>query len=160
MFSGGERIGEAPRVRSNRPADSRRWSPSATRRRAAAPRRGLGVAGPRLWPATSGRRHPAAGRLIPGAMSAYSCRRSDESGFERGATMSRTKPLVTRSRDRAWGATVFAGTRVPVDTMYEYLEAGDTLDEFLRQFPTVTREQAVAVLESARRGTEKTAIPA
>jgi uncharacterized protein (DUF433 family) len=74
--------------------------------------------------------------------------------------MSRTKPLVTRSRDRAWGATVFAGTRVPVDTMYEYLEAGDTLDEFLRQFPTVTREQAVAVLESARRGTEKAAIPA
>ena len=74
--------------------------------------------------------------------------------------MARTKPLVTRSRDRAWGATVFAGTRVPVDTMYEYLEAGDTLDEFLRQFPTVTRGQAVAVLESARRGTVKTAIPA
>ena len=74
--------------------------------------------------------------------------------------MARTKPLVTRSRDRAWGTTVFAGTRVPVDTMFEYLEAGDTLDEFLRQFPTVTREQAVAVLESARRVTEKTAISA
>ena len=74
--------------------------------------------------------------------------------------MARPKPLVTQSRDRAWGAAVFAGTRVPVDAMYEYLEAGDTLDEFLRQFPTVTREQAVAVLESARRGTEKTAIPA
>ena len=55
---------------------------------------------------------------------------------------------------------MFAGTRVPVDTMNEYLEAGDTLDEFLRQFPTVTREQAVAVLESARRVTEKTAISA
>ena len=55
---------------------------------------------------------------------------------------------------------MFAGTRVPVDTMNEYLEAGDTLDDFLRQFPTVTREQAVAVLESARRGTEKTAISA
>lgn len=62
-----------------------------------------------------------------------------------------TKPLVTRSRDRAWGATVFAGTRVPVETLFEYLEAGDTLDEFLRQFPTVTREQAIAVLEAAKR---------
>ena len=74
--------------------------------------------------------------------------------------MARPKPLVTQSRDRAWGATVFAGARVPVDTMYEYLEAGDTLDDFLCQFPTVTREQAVAVLESARRGTETTATPA
>jgi uncharacterized protein (DUF433 family) len=78
----------------------------------------------------------------------------------RGNTMVKTQSLVTRSRDRAWGATVFAGTRVPVDTLFEYLEAGDTLDEFLRQFPTVTRRQAVAVLEAARRRTEETAIPA
>ena len=62
-----------------------------------------------------------------------------------------TKALVTRSQDRAWGATVFAGTRVPVETLFDYLEAGDTLDEFLRQFPTMTREQAVAVLEVAKR---------
>lgn len=62
-----------------------------------------------------------------------------------------TKILVTRSQDRAWGATVFAGTRVPVETLFDYLEAGETLDEFLRQFPTVTREQAVAVLELAKR---------
>jgi len=74
--------------------------------------------------------------------------------------MVKTQSLVTRSRDRAWGATVFAGTRVPVDTLFEYLEAGDTLDEFLRQFPTVTRTQAVAVLEAARQRTEETAIPA
>ena len=58
--------------------------------------------------------------------------------------------LVTRSPDRAWGATVFAGTRVPVDTLFDYLEAGETLDEFLAQFPTVTREQSVAVLEAAK----------
>lgn len=57
------------------------------------------------------------------------------------------KPLVTRSPERAWGATVFAGTRVPVKILFEYLEAGDTLDEFLDQFPTVTRELAIAVLE-------------
>jgi len=43
--------------------------------------------------------------------------------------------------------------------MFEYLEAGDTLDEFLRQFPTVTREQAVAVLESAKQRTGAAAIP-
>ena len=74
--------------------------------------------------------------------------------------MVKTQSLVTRSRDRAWGATVSAGTRVPVDTLFEYLEAGDTLDEFLHQFPTVTRTQAVAVLEAARQRTEETAIPA
>lgn len=45
---------------------------------------------------------------------------------------------------------MFAGTRVPVETLFDYLEAGDTLDEFLTQFPTVAREQAVAVLEEAK----------
>ena len=58
--------------------------------------------------------------------------------------------LVTRSNDRAWGAAVFAGTRVPVETLFDYLEAGETLYEFLRQVPTVSREQAIAVLESAK----------
>jgi len=60
------------------------------------------------------------------------------------------KKVVSRSPGRAWGATVFAGTRVPVEVLFEYLEAGDTLDEFLRQFPTVTRDQAIAVVEEAR----------
>ena len=58
------------------------------------------------------------------------------------------------------GATVFAGTRVPVDTLFEYLEAGDTIDEFLRQFPTVTSKQAVAVLEAARQRTEDAVVHA
>ncbi|MDQ8168267.1 MAG: DUF433 domain-containing protein [Gemmatimonadota bacterium] len=48
------------------------------------------------------------------------------------------------------GTPVFAGTRVPVQTFVEYLEAGDPLDEFLTDFPSVTREQAVAVLELAK----------
>ena len=61
-----------------------------------------------------------------------------------------TRDAVSRSEDRAWGATVFAGTRVPVETLFDYLEAGESLDEFLRQFPTVTREQAIAVLEAAK----------
>jgi len=74
--------------------------------------------------------------------------------------MATSKPLVTRSDDRAWGATVFAGTRVPVDTLFEYLEAGDTLDEFLRQFPTVTRKQAVALLEAAKLRANEAAVRA
>ncbi len=74
--------------------------------------------------------------------------------------MTKRRPLVTRSDDRAWGATVFAGTRVPVDTLFEYLEAGDTLDEFLRQFPSVTRLQAVGVLEMARQRAREEAVPA
>jgi uncharacterized protein (DUF433 family) len=45
---------------------------------------------------------------------------------------------------------VFVGTRVPVQSLFDYLEAGDSLDEFLHQFPSVRREQAVAALEYAR----------
>ena len=48
------------------------------------------------------------------------------------------------------GALVFVGTRVPVQTLLEYLEAGDPLDEFLIDFPSVHREQAVAALEVAQ----------
>ena len=46
-----------------------------------------------------------------------------------------TKQLVSRSPDRAWGATVFAGTRVPVDILFDYLAGGDTLDDFLNLSP-------------------------
>jgi len=48
------------------------------------------------------------------------------------------------------GAPVFAGTRVPVQTLFEYLEAGDTIDDFLAGFPSVTRAQVVAFLEQAK----------
>lgn len=58
--------------------------------------------------------------------------------------------LVTQSEDTAWGATVIVGTRVPVDTLFEYLEAGRSIDDFLEQFPTVRRELAVAILERAK----------
>ena len=47
------------------------------------------------------------------------------------------------------GAAVFVGTRVPVRSLFDYLEVGDTVDEFLRQFPSVKREHVMAVLESA-----------
>jgi uncharacterized protein (DUF433 family) len=48
------------------------------------------------------------------------------------------------------GVPVFVGTRVPVKTLFDYLEAGDALDEFLGDFPSVTREQAVGALELGR----------
>ena len=49
--------------------------------------------------------------------------------------------------DRVSGSLCFRGTRVPVALLFEYLAAGDSLDEFLRGFPTVQREQAVGVLQ-------------
>jgi uncharacterized protein (DUF433 family) len=48
------------------------------------------------------------------------------------------------------GTPVFVGTRVPLQSLFDYLEGGETLDEFLDQFPTVRREQAVAALNVAR----------
>ena len=60
-------------------------------------------------------------------------------------------PLVTSSPKRLSGALVFAGTRVPVRTLFDYLEAGKTIEYFIAQFPDVTREHAAAVLELAQR---------
>ena len=47
------------------------------------------------------------------------------------------------------GAAVFAGTRVPVETLFDYLEAGDSIDEFLEGFPSVSRGQVLALLQHA-----------
>ena len=66
------------------------------------------------------------------------------------ATMG-TKPAVVHSDPGILGGTpVFVGTRVPVQSLFDYIEGGDTLDEFLRQFPSVQRQQAIAALELAR----------
>ena len=59
-------------------------------------------------------------------------------------------PLITRSSDRLSGTPVFAGTRVPVQTLIDYLEAGDPLQDFLEDFPSVSRGHAIAVLELAK----------
>jgi uncharacterized protein (DUF433 family) len=64
--------------------------------------------------------------------------------------MALPKPLVTRSDKVMSGAVVFAGTRVTVQTLLDYLEEGDTIDEFLKDFPTVSREHAIAVLGLSR----------
>ncbi len=62
--------------------------------------------------------------------------------------------LVHSDPEILGGTLVFVGTRVPVKSLYDYLEAGDSLDEFLESFPSVTRQQAVATLELARSMTE------
>jgi uncharacterized protein (DUF433 family) len=58
--------------------------------------------------------------------------------------------LISCSPDIMGGTPVFYGTRVPVQTLLDYLEAGDTIDEFLNGFPTVKRDQVVAFLEEAK----------
>jgi uncharacterized protein (DUF433 family) len=60
------------------------------------------------------------------------------------------EPLITTSPERMSGTPVFAGTRVPVQTLIEYLEADDSLNDFLEDFPSVSREHAIAVLELAK----------
>jgi uncharacterized protein (DUF433 family) len=60
------------------------------------------------------------------------------------------QPLITSTPDILGGTPVFRGTRVPVQTLIEYLEGGQTIDEFLDGFPTVTREQVIAFLEEAK----------
>jgi uncharacterized protein (DUF433 family) len=59
--------------------------------------------------------------------------------------------LITRDRDILGGTPVFAGTRVPVDTLLEYLAADQSLNDFLDDFPTVEREHALAVLDELKR---------
>ncbi len=60
-----------------------------------------------------------------------------------------TDKLINRDPQILGGTPVFAGTRVPVRILMEHLEAGDRLDDFLVDYPTVSREQAVALLERA-----------
>ena len=57
------------------------------------------------------------------------------------------QPLISSSPDVMGGTPVFAGTRVPVQTLLDYLEGGETIDDFLEGFPTVRREQVIAYLK-------------
>ncbi|HKP73552.1 MAG TPA: DUF433 domain-containing protein [Pyrinomonadaceae bacterium] len=57
------------------------------------------------------------------------------------------RQLITSSPDVMGGVPVFAGTRVPVQTLLDYIKGGDSIDDFLEGFPTVTREQVIAFLE-------------
>jgi len=61
-----------------------------------------------------------------------------------------TESVVKSSPDILGGTPVFRGTRVPVTTLFDYLAAGDPLERFLDHFPTVKREQAVALLDELK----------
>jgi len=58
--------------------------------------------------------------------------------------------VITKSSDTLGGTPVFCGTRVPIQTLFDYLESGETLEDFLEGFPAVSRESAVSALEEAK----------
>ena len=60
------------------------------------------------------------------------------------------QPVVSCDPNVMGGTAVFRGTRVPVQTLVDHLEAGESIDDFLEGFPTVTRQQVIAFLEEAR----------
>jgi uncharacterized protein (DUF433 family) len=76
----------------------------------------------------------------------------------RGFDMERR--VITVDPQIQGGVPVFSGTRVPVKNLFDYLEAGDSLDQFLADFPSVERDAAVAVLEQARAAVAPHAHPA
>jgi uncharacterized protein (DUF433 family) len=63
--------------------------------------------------------------------------------------MLKNSPIISASPDIMGGTPVFTGTRVPAETLLDYLKAGESIDDFLDGFPTVTREQVIALLEEA-----------
>lgn len=63
--------------------------------------------------------------------------------------MKENHPTISMSPEVMGGTPVFTGTRVPVQTLLDYLKAGESIDDFLDGFPTVSREQAIALLEEA-----------
>jgi uncharacterized protein (DUF433 family) len=64
--------------------------------------------------------------------------------------MMKDRPIVSRNRDVMGGTAVFHGTRVPVQTPLDYLQAGEAIDDFLEGFPSVTREHVIAFREDAK----------
>lgn len=62
----------------------------------------------------------------------------------------RKTTVICRSPDVMGGTPVFCGTRVPVQTLLDYLEAGESIDEFLAGFPSVSRERVIEFLEAAK----------
>ena len=75
--------------------------------------------------------------------------------------MSTPHPLITVDPEFMSGVPIFTGTRVPIQNLFDYIEDSETLEEFLDDFPNVSREHAIAVLELAKRtvGAEAAKIP-
>lgn len=61
------------------------------------------------------------------------------------------RSLITIDKEILGGQPVFTGTRVPVETLFDHLEAGISIDEFLEDFPSVSRQQAIDLLETANK---------
>lgn len=59
--------------------------------------------------------------------------------------------IISISTEIMGGTPVFIGTRVPIQTLFDYLEAGESIDDFLDGFPTVSREQVIELLEEAKK---------
>jgi len=70
--------------------------------------------------------------------------------YTAASSMTRLSGIVYSDPDILGGTPVFVGTRVPIQSLFDYLEGGEPLDEFLRQFPSVRRDQAIAALDLAR----------
>jgi uncharacterized protein (DUF433 family) len=79
--------------------------------------------------------------------------------LEQEAPVSTGSPVVHSDPEILGGTPVFVGTRVPFQALLDYLEAGDPLDEFLTDFPSVSREQAVTALEQAKEALLANACP-
>jgi len=71
----------------------------------------------------------------------------------------KTKPLIQSDPEILGGTPVFVGTRVPVQSLFDHLEAGDSIDDFLEGFPSVKREQVIAVLERSRQPARRPETP-
>ncbi|HEX4643011.1 MAG TPA: DUF433 domain-containing protein [Candidatus Acidoferrales bacterium] len=65
--------------------------------------------------------------------------------------MASTENLIVRDPEILGGTPVFRGTRVPLQALFDYLEGGESLEEFLEGFPSVSREMAIATLEDAKK---------
>lgn len=72
-----------------------------------------------------------------------------ESALEERKLMFNNTSIISVSPEVMGGTPVFAGTRVPIQTLLDYLKAGESINDFLDGFPTVTREQVIAFLEEA-----------
>lgn len=65
--------------------------------------------------------------------------------------------VIEKSPDKMGGTAVFSGTRVPIETLLDYLRGGDTIEDFLEGFPTVKREQVLSLLEEINSNIDKIA---
>jgi uncharacterized protein (DUF433 family) len=65
-------------------------------------------------------------------------------------TKKNSHTIISRDKDILGGTPVFKGTRVPIETLWDYLKAGETVEDFLEGFPSVDREQVITLIEQAQ----------